>query len=161
MEARGPLNSELLETYAGIMADLENRDLVVNGSVEGGVAERLVCHSLQLERAPRDNAGFDGIDRAAGGIRYQIKGSRVQEERPRLSPIGGRQQTPFEFLVAVLFDLDFNVRLALKIPFAVIQELVGPDRSVNGYQLRITQTLQDHNNVCNISQRICRVDQLP
>ena len=76
-------------------------------------------------------------------------------------PSGNIEQQSFDFLVAVLFDFDFGVRFAIKISFATVLEIAGPNTPVNGYQLRVTPIRQQRPDFVNINRLICGVDELP
>jgi len=114
---------ELLQMFAAVIDELKNRGLVrtLNNPV-ADYTEWLVSSKLQLSLYGNSQSGCDAA--GCNGIRYQIKGRRVLPgtKSVQLSALRNLKNKPFDFLVAVIFERDFTVRHALKIPYEVVLE---------------------------------------
>lgn len=124
--------SELLQLHAGVIEELHSRGVVrtANNPV-GDYTEWLVCDRLSLSLQPNSKASYDGID--ANGLRYQIKGRRSKPGNVQLSVIRNLDQVGFDYLVAVVFNSDYTIRFAAKIPHSVVSAIATYRKHVNGH----------------------------
>jgi len=117
MDIKKLKTKELLSLYSNILEELLCRKVVrtANNPV-ADYAEYLVADKMGLNLANNSNSGYDAIDK--DGVRYQIKSRRFNNHRqPRqLGVIRDIEKNNFDFLIAVLFDFNFNVVEAYKIP---------------------------------------------
>ena len=114
----------MLKGYTLIMEELRNREVVQStNNPAGDLAERLAILALGLDKAPGSNKGFDAIERKTGK-RIEIKGRRItpQNVSCQLGALRDLKKKPFDFLVAVVFNADFSVAYAGKIPWRVVLE---------------------------------------
>lgn len=114
---------DLLALYSNILEELLSRKVVrtANNPV-ADYAEYLVADKMNLTLANNSNSGYDALDKDGG--RYQIKSRRFNNHRqPRqLGVIRDIEKNNFDFLIAVLFDFNFNALEVYKIPKDVITE---------------------------------------
>ncbi len=114
---------DLLALYSNILEELLSRKVVrtANNPV-ADYAEYLVADKMNLILANNSNSGYDALDE--DGIRYQIKSRRFNNHRePRqLGVIRDIEKNNFDFLIAIIFDFNFNVLEAYKIPKSLITE---------------------------------------
>jgi hypothetical protein len=114
---------DLLALYSNILEELLSRKVVrtANNPV-ADYAEYLVADKMNLTLANNSNSGYDALDK--DGVRYQIKSRRFNNNRqPRqLGVIRDIEKNNFDFLIAVLFDFNFNALEVYKIPKDVIME---------------------------------------
>lgn len=98
----------------------------------GDYTEWLVSKRMGLVLEKNSQAGFDGVDEA--GIRYQIKGRRIEKPSNsiRLSVIRNLHEKLFDYLIAVVFDAEYAVSRAVKIPHAIVSKNVYVQNHVNG-----------------------------
>src|SRR2546427_1178943 len=100
----------LLRMYATVMRELRERKVVrsTNNPV-ADLAELLASRAFNLKLETKSTAGFDGV--ARDGTRYQIKGRRRTPENrsTQLSVIRNLDGNRFKYLLAIVFDEDFNV----------------------------------------------------
>ena len=118
---------ELLLLYADVLEALRNRNVVrsANNPV-GDYAEKLVCAGLDLAPSKKSNKGYDAHDPRTGD-RYEVKARRqtVHNKPTRFSPLRDFDEGHFNFLIAVLFESDFSVRKAVKIPYRAIDDRIS------------------------------------
>jgi hypothetical protein len=129
---------ELLQYYVDILAELRKRNIVrTANSPLGDYTEWLVAQKLNLTLSGNSTAGYDAIDVA--GTKYQIKSRRVHpaNRSRQLSPIRNLDDQHFDYLIAVIFNDDFSIQQAVKIPHAVISEYASYRDHVNGHILHI------------------------
>ena len=139
---------ELLQYYVDILDELRKRAIVrTANSPIGDYTEWLVARTLNLTLSGNSTAGYDATD--TEGTRYQIKARRVHLANPsrQLSVIRNLEAQKFDYLIAVIFNHDFSVQHAVKIPHGVITEYASYRRHVNGHILHIRGAILTDNCV--------------
>lgn len=129
---------ELLQYYVDILNELRKRKIVRStNSPIGDYTEWLVAKKLDLTLSGNSTSGYDAIDTL--GTRYQIKSRRVHpaNQSRQLSAIRNLENQKFDYLIAVIFNDDFSIQLAVKIPHAVIAEYASYRSHVNAYVLQV------------------------
>ena len=128
---------ELLQTHVAIIDELKRRGVVrTRNNPVGDYTEWLVCERLGLQLQGNSEAAFDAID--SEGIRYQIKGRRSGANSVQFSTIRNLDQRGFDFVIAIIFDDNYSVRLAVKIPHKIVPALSKYQSHVNGFNLILT-----------------------
>lgn len=115
---------QLWQLYSATLIELRIRKRIRGtGTVVGDYAEYLASEGLGLALTPPITAGHDAVD--ADGRRYQIKGRRESQLGPArlIRGAGAPDRPPFEFLVVVLFGVDFAVHQAALIPASVVSQV--------------------------------------
>ena len=141
---------KLLRTHAKAMEELVRRDIAIAAdNPVGGYAEVLVCQRLGLERMPRNHPGFDGLD--ANTQRYQIKGRRKSKGRVHSGPLRHLEERRFDYLVMVVFNADFTVHRADKIPHDVVLELANYQKGNRYHIFWMTDAVRADSRVENIT----------
>ena len=144
---------ELLQTHGAVIDELRRRGVVrTRNNPVGDYTEWLVCNRLGLEAQENSRAAFDAVD--PEGIRYQIKGRRSTETSVQFSAIRNLEDGGFHFVVAVVFDDDYSVRLAVKIPHDVVPTFARFYAHTNAHNLVLTANVVEHPNVEDISHRL-------
>ena len=113
---------KLLRDYSKAMDALLEAGIVrTRNNPVGDYAEWVVKEELNLKLEKNSKSGYDATDKK--GIRYQIKGRRVTSKNKsrQLGVIRDLNEKKFDFLVAVIFDEQFNVIEAYKIPHKIIK----------------------------------------
>jgi len=126
-------NSDLLRLQANATEELRRRSVVrTRNNPLGDYTEWLVASRLNLSLAGNSSSGYDAISEA--GIKYQIKGRRITPDNQSrmLSAIRNYDDNKFDWLVAVIFDWDFNVLNAYLVPHAAIEPYCPHRDHVNG-----------------------------
>jgi len=144
--------SELLQIHAGVIDELVNRGVVrTRNNPIGDYTEWLVCDRLGLLLQPNSRASYDGVD--AQGHRYQIKGRRIKPTTGtvQLSVIRNLEQKGFDFLIAVVYNLDHTIRFAAKIPHSIVGEIATYRTHVNGHVPIVSENVLDRQGVVNIT----------
>ena len=142
-------NSELRQFYGDVMAEFARRGVLVNGSLTGGYAESLVCHGLNLKPLEANTPKADAFD-PSNCDRYQIKGSRSSGSRVQVSPLRDLESPGFDFLVVVVFNGDFSVRRAAKIPHKVVLEFAKYNKANNAHIFSLTDRIMKQPGVKDI-----------
>lgn len=92
---------------------------------------------MGLRLSENSKKGYDATD--ADEFRYQIKGRRLSptHRSTQLGVIRDLNRREFDWLIAVLFDADWRVKCAVKIPHAVIDRLAKHRKHLNGHVLHV------------------------
>ena len=112
---------ELLGCFADVMDELKARDVVRSyNNPTGDYAEWLVCQRLGLTAVRKSTKGYDATD--PKGRRYQIKSRRIHPANAsrQLSAIRNLNDVQFDYLIAVIFDRNFQVAEVYKVPHEII-----------------------------------------
>ena len=126
----------LLRLFAETLEELRRRGLVrSSNNPVADYAEKIAAHALGLRLIGKSGSGHDGVD--ASGNRYQIKGRRVTAHNVsrQLSFMRNLEGKPFDYLVGILFDAQFNVLRACVVPFEVVQARAAFSKHVNAHRL--------------------------
>ncbi len=129
---------DLLRCYADILDELKHRHVVrtFNNPV-ADYAEWLVAQKLGLKLETNSRSGYDATNSANEKI--QIKSRRLvpSNKSRQLGVIRNLEAVEFDYLIAVLFESDFNLMEAYKIPQNVITKYAKYSKHQNGYILHL------------------------
>jgi len=134
--------TELLQTHAAVIDELRRRRVVRSkNNPVGDYTEWLVSNKLDLQLVAKSTAGYDAIDDNL--VRYQIKGRRVTpgNKSRQLSAIRNLANRDFDFLIAVLFDENFHLLAAAKIPHNVVGEYAKYRSHTNAHILHLQESV--------------------
>lgn len=136
---------ELLATHSAVLDELRHRNVIRSkNNPTGDYAEWLVSTKLGLTLQTNSSKGFDATD--LQGLRFQIKGRRVTSDNQstQLGVIRNLEDKDFDFLVAVIFDANWQVRYAAKIPHQAVPLFATYRPHVNGHTMHLRPTVFDH-----------------
>ena len=149
---------ELLEIYSNILTELNDRKVVrTYNSPVGDYAEFLIAKSLGLKLEKNSKKGYDAIDEETN-VKYQIK-SRwerdfVSKGSRKLSVIRNYEDNQFDFLIIVIFDAQFNVKNAYKLPHHIIKNYATYNAHQNGFILHAIGEFTKDNETEDIAEQI-------
>lgn len=147
--------ADLLATHSAVLDELRHRNVIRSkNNPTGDYAEWLVSTKLGLMLETNSAKGFDAKD--SQGLRYQIKGRRITpgNKSTQLGVIRNIDGKDFDFLVAVVFDEDWQVCYAAKIPYQTVPLLVTYRAHVNGHTMHLRPTVFDMPNVEDVSHKL-------
>lgn len=152
---------DLLAHYAQIECLLRRRDILrTSNNPTGDLAEYLFCTARKLDREKNSRLGFDAI--GPDGKRYQIKARRCapQDKSRQLSAIRNLDDADFNFLVGIIFSLDYTIQQAALIPYAVVKECVklSPDSHTNSHRFLLRDDVWEKPGVEDITEELKAVD---
>lgn len=129
---------DLFRCYADILNELKKRQIIrtFNNPV-ADYAEWLVAQKLGLKLAANSRSGYDATNSANEKI--QIKSRRLvpSNKSRQLGVIRNLEAVEFDYLIAVLFESDFSLKEAYKIPQNVITKYAKFSKHQNGYVLHL------------------------
>lgn len=146
--------TELLARHGAILAELKRRGILRSkNNPTGDYAEWLVSARLGLTLATNSAKGFDATD--GDGVRYQIKARRITPDNPstQLGVIRNLEGADFDILVAVLFDAEWRVLRAARIPHAAVGVLGRYRPHVNGHVMHFPPGLLQREGVLDLTAR--------
>ena len=144
--------AELLVAHGAVLDELRQRNVIRSkNNPTGDYAEWLVSTKLGLTLETNSAKGFDATD--SRGLRYQIKGRRVTPENgaTQLGVIRNLDGKDFDFLVAVVFDANWQVRHAAKIPHQSVPLLATFRPRVNGHIMHLRPAVFGNPGVEDVS----------
>ena len=135
-------NRELVDTYLQVIEKLRCRGLMpISGNLTGGLAESIACQALSLVPRQRNARDIDAVSHD-GNFSYQIKGRRGQSPMSiRSGLFHGLESRPFDFLVAVTFDMRYLVRRALVVPYDTAWSKAKPNSRGDAHYIDFNATL--------------------
>lgn len=151
MNTKKLTDQQLLETYALVMEELKEREIIrTSNNPVGDFAEYLVAQKMNLKLAVSSTAGYDAEDDK--GVRYQIKSRRITKhtKQRQLGVMRNLDKRDFDYLVAVLFDDNFNVTDAYQIPLGVIKNYSKYSEHQHGDILQLKGAILSDKKVKNI-----------
>lgn len=146
---------DLLLQYVVIIEELKKRGILrSNNNPIGDYTEWLVSKAFDLKIQSNSNKGYDAID--STGNKYQIKGRKITPENPsrQLNVIRNLEDKHFDFLIGVLFDKDFSVIEAYKVPHSIIGKYSTYSEPQNGEILQLKGELLSAKGVERIDEQI-------
>lgn len=149
---------QLLQTQANIIQELKKREVVrTKNNPVGDFTEWLVAQAYDLELANNSKAGYDAVDTA--GTKIQIKGRRVTADNPsrQLSAIRKYEKKDFDELIAVIFDEDFNIELAVRMPHEVIGDYSRFSNHSNAHLLTLKGSILEDTRINYITSDLQQV----
>lgn len=146
---------QLLKAYHLVLEELRGRELVrSSNSPAGDYAEYLVCKALKLKPQTNSTAGYDAVDKQ--GIRYQVKARRSLRSR-QLGAIRNLKDKNFDFLIGIIFNPDFTVKKAIKIPHHVIVKNHRFSAHTNSALFMLRDSVWQIKGVQDIAKKIAAV----
>lgn len=146
---------ELLALYDAILTELRGRDILrSSNNPVADYSEWLAARALGLTLQTKSTTGFDGV--CGAGHRYEVKGRRrtPHNSSVQLSQIRGLDKCHFDFLVAIIYNPDFTVDYAGKIPYAVVAEKAKFRSHTNASILQFKRDLLQDPRVLDITAKI-------
>jgi len=144
--------AELLRCFAEILDELKERKIVrTRNNPVADYAEWSVSRKLGLSLERNSKRGYDATDQE--GISYQIKSRRLDQinKSKRLGVIRNLDAADFDYLVGILFNRDFTIKEAYKIPHSVIKKHATFSEHQHGHILNLQGDVLSAPGVENIT----------
>lgn len=142
---------ELLKLRNEITKEFFERSIIRTNNLIGDYTEWLVAKVLRLELAHNSTKDYDAED--SQGKRYQIKSTRMtkRNKSQQLSAIRGEE---FDFIIAVVYDEEYEILHALKIPKTTVLKYAKNSQRTNSKKLCVTNKLIKEDSVKIITTSI-------
>jgi hypothetical protein len=144
-----------LKTYAEILNSLYSEGIIrTYNSPVGDYAEWIVSEKLGLELEKNSKAGFDALGK--DGSRYQVKSrwKHPKKNNRQLNVIRDYDTNPFDYVVAVIFGVDFDVEEAYQIPYEIIGEYFPYNKHQNGIVITLTKRFLSDPRIEDIKEKL-------
>ena len=145
---------ELLQLQGAVITELRDRNIVRTSNAPlGDYTEWLVAHHLNLDLETNSTAGFDATTKGEVKSRIQIKGRGLTEQNQsrQLSVIRKYEEKDFDELVAVIFNEDFTVKEAYRMPHEVIGKYAKYRPHPNGHVVILKGPILEDDRVVDIT----------
>jgi hypothetical protein len=151
------LPRELLTLQSAAMGELRRRNVVrTNNAPIGDYAELLFAMAFGWSLSSNSASGYDAIDN--NNKSYQIKCRRITAENPsrQLSALRRLDSRPFDYLAAVLFDVDFEITRAAIIPHEIVVSNATFTPHVNAHRFILRDSVWDLAGVSDVTSMLKR-----
>lgn len=153
--------SELMLAYARSLDALKARGVIRSTKVLADYAEWLAVNALGLTLAAGGaQKGYDAVDPRTG-FTYQVKARQVTLPymQPDLRGQGDLEKKPFDMLVGILIDGDYEVIRAAVVPWSVVRARAKPIAYNNGYRLHMASGLLGLPAVIDVTEAVRRASE--
>ena len=148
---------DLLALHVGIMDQLRDRGIMRSANnPTGDLAEYLFCQAFGWQQASNSVKAFDATD--GDGIRYQIKGRRLNRFNGSRQLSAIRDLDGFDMLAAVLFDHDYRIFRAALIPSEVARTRAKFVEHTNSNRFMLTDSIWDAPEVTDVTDALRAVE---
>lgn len=133
---------ELLKQYGDVLRELRQRGVVRSfNNPAADIAEWLGAKAFGLTLENASAKGYDALD--SDGKRYQIKSRRITPENPstQLGVMRDLADAHFDFLLAIYFEEDFQVRAAYLIEHGAVVQHALFSKAQRGHILHAKNAL--------------------
>ena len=145
-----------LKTYAEILNSLYSEGIIrTYNSPVVDYAEWIVSKKLGLELEKNSKEGFDALDKKTG-LRYQVKSRwrHPKKNNRQLNVIRDYDKKPFDYVVAVIFGVDFDVEEAYLIPHEIIGKYFPYNKHQNGIVITLTKGFLSDPQIKDIKEKL-------
>jgi len=142
---------QLLCLYRDVLSELKSRGVVrTHNAPIADYAEWLVSQKLGLKLTSNSNAGYDAENKK--GSRYQIKARWLDtpETQRFLSVIRNLDKDPFDYLIVLLFDRNFEVQEAYEMHISTVKRYARYRPYINGYVISMKGDILNDPGVRNL-----------
>jgi hypothetical protein len=152
---------ELINVYARSLDALKARGVIRSTKVLADYAEWLAAKALGLSLVEGGaHKGYDAVDPHTG-LRYQVKARQVAPPymQPDLRGQGNLDDGPFDLLVGILVDGNFEVIRAAVVPLSVVQARAKPIAYNNGFRVHMASGLLGLPGVVDVTEAVRRASE--
>ncbi|MEN6622333.1 MAG: hypothetical protein ABFD50_12365 [Smithella sp.] len=145
---------ELLRLYADMMDELLIRGVVrTMDNPVAGYAEYLACKVLSLRLEPISRKGFDAT--GVNGDKFEIKSRRIVSYGTpnRFSAIRDIEGHHFDYLIAIIFESDFRVKLAMQLPYDLVLKKAKLQGHTNAWILPVRESSWNDTSAIDLTSK--------
>lgn len=152
--------AKLLKDYAEVIDKLRATKVIRSkNNPAGDYAESLAMKAFSLSPCPKSQKGFDAFDE---NYRYEVKARRITADNGsrQLSAIRKIDDRHFDFVIAILFQWDFTVYRAAKIPYQIVKDFARHKPHTNSANFTLSNSVWDIDGVEDVTAEIQRAAEL-
>lgn len=144
-----------MNLYASLLTELNEREIVRTfNSPVGDYAEWLVSDKLAMKLEINSNPGYDAVDISGNKCQIKCRWERDGKKKRQLGVIRNFEANDFDYLIAIIFDSDFEVKCAYKIFRQAIIDFGKWSKHQNGYLLHIKGEILESEYVIDIKDQL-------
>ena len=147
---------DLIRAYRHSVDALKARGVIRSTRVLADYGEWLATKAMHLTLVPNGaQKGYDAID-PKSGLTYQVKVRHVTLPymQADLRGQGSLEEEPFDFLVGILLDADYEVIRAAVVPISVVRARSKRIAYNNGYRLHMASGLLGDPEVRDVTPEV-------
>lgn len=147
-------NEELLEEYSKILDTLIHRKVLrTRNNPVADYAEYLVKERMKCKLEPNSKSGYDAVD--PKGKKIQIKSRRWNDKRQsrHLGIIRNLNEHKFDYLIAIFFDNEFNVKEAYKMNHNTVVKHAKNNDHQHGHIIILNNKVLKDKNIIDIKNK--------
>jgi hypothetical protein len=148
---------EILRLHGAIGAELKRRGISRTGNNPcADFAEYLFCRTFGWVLNPNSKAGYDATD--SRGSRIEIKARRISRHggSRQVSALRNLGERPFDRLGGIVFDVDYEVLLAVDVPYEIVMHRSTHVDHTNSGRFFLRDDLLHETGVRDVTDRIRR-----
>lgn len=152
---------DLIVAYARSLDALKARGVIRSTKVLADYAEWLAVRALGLTlEAGGAQKGYDAVDPRTG-LTYQVKARQVTLPymQPDLRGQGDLDEKPFDLLVGILVDGNYEVVRAAVVPWSVVRARAKRIAYNNGYRIHMASGLLTLPEVVDVTEAVRRASE--
>lgn len=147
--------AELLIHNSATIDELLKRKVIrTRNKPTGDYAEWLVANKLGYKLENNSKQGYDAVDE--NNIRYQIKARQIcnTNKSRQLSVIRNLEDEHFDYLIAVIFNKNYTLNYAAKIPHRIISKYARFNSHQNGHILILKGAVLEDKAISDITVKL-------
>ncbi len=142
--------SQLLQLHGSALDELDRRGITRSQNAPlGDYTEYLVCHTYGFEMAANSVKSYDATDE--NKVRYQIKSRRRVGAGAKAGRLSSLRSFDFDFLIGALFNPDYTISRAAKIPVDVVKENCGISGHTNSHIFHLRDSVWELDQVEDVT----------
>ena len=152
---------ELILDYARSLEALKARGVIRSTKVLADYGEWLAVKALGLSlEVGGAQKGYDAVD-PRSGLTYQVKARQVTLPymQPDLRGQGDLEAKPFDLLVGILIDGNYEVIRAAVVPWSVVRARAKRIAYNNGYRIHMASGLLTLPEVVDVTEEVRRASE--
>ena len=146
---------ELMRLNQFTLDELERREIIrTRNQPTSEYTEWLVATRMSMALASPSTKGYDAVTLEGRKVQIKSRKNNLKNKSMILGIIRNYELNQFDDLIAVIYNHDFTIRLALNIPHELVQEYGFYNAHQNGYTLTISNSLIEDVRVIDIRNKL-------
>ena len=146
---------DLLKLHSNILLELKNRNVIrtLNNPI-ADYCEWIISQKFGWKLENNSKSGYDCIDN--DNKKVQIKCRKIENLKGsrQLGIIRNLDTEPFDYLIAVIFNNQYEILEAYKIPNILIKKYAKFNKYQNGFILQLKGAILSDAQIINITQEL-------
>jgi hypothetical protein len=151
--------SELFDIHGKVLSELRERGVVRSTNKPiADYAEYLSARALSLSTSPKSTKGYDA--KGPDNKKYEIKSRQITRQNPsrEVSALRDLDKRHFDYLIGVLFNEEFRVLRACRIPHSTVLKVAKYSNHTNAWRFHLRDSLWSMPGVVDLTAKIQKAE---